>query len=399
MEYQVSNRMKSMKPSVIREILKNSSDPSVIAFSAGNPAPEAFPAEAIAEISARILKENPIAALQYSLTEGYPALRNTLKTYMAEKHNSFNEEMDELIVTTGAQQVMDLAAKVLCNEGDVIICEAPTFIGSLNTFRSYNTVLKGVPMDDDGINLEALEKTLEENPGAKLLYVIPNFQNPSGITMSLEKRKAVYELAKKYQIMILEDNPYGDLRIAGEFLPTIKSMDTEGLVIYAGSFSKTISSGLRVGFAIAPKEVMQKMIVGKQCSDVHTTAWSQIICDEFINKYDYDAHLAKMRTIYARKSKLMLDGIEEHMVPAGITYKKTEGGLFVWCTLPDSIDMMTFCAEAVKRKVCVVPGTAFLTDETAPCQSFRMNFSTPTDEAIVKGVEILGQLLRDMQAK
>ncbi|MDD5953056.1 MAG: PLP-dependent aminotransferase family protein [Oscillospiraceae bacterium] len=398
MEYQLANRVSSLKPSIIREILKNSSDPEMIPFSAGNPAPEAFPVEAIQEISARILKDNPILALQYNLTEGYTPLRNTLKQYMASHHNSFREEQDELIVTTGAQQVMDLATKVLCNEGDVVVCEAPTFIGSLNTFRSYNCVLKGVPMDEDGINLEQLDKTLTENPGAKLLYVIPNFQNPSGITMSLEKRKGVYALAKKHNIMILEDNPYGDLRVSGEHLPTIKSMDEDGIVIYAGTFSKVISSGMRVGFAIAPKPIMQKMVVGKQCSDVHTTVWSQIICDEFINHYDYDGHLQKLVEIYRKKSTLMLNAIDQHLVPLGITHTKVEGGLFVWCTLPDSIDMLTFCSEAVKRKVCVVPGSAFLTDESQPCQSFRMNFSTPTDENIVKGVETLGQLAKDMMA-
>lgn len=396
MEYQLSDRMSTLKPSVIREILKYSSDPSVVSFSAGNPAPEAFPTEAVAEISAKLLQENPILALQYNYTEGYPALRNTLKEYMATKHDSFNEEIDELIVTTGAQQVMDLAAKVLCNEGDVVICEAPSFIGSLNTFRSYNTMLKGVPMDDDGINLELLEKTMQENPNAKLLYVIPNFQNPSGITMSLEKRKGVYELAKKYNVMILEDNPYGDLRVSGEFLPNIKSFDEDGIVIYAGTFSKVISSGMRVGFAIAPKTVMQKMIVGKQCTDVHTNVWAQVVCNEFINHYDYEGHLNKLVEIYRKKSSLMLGEIDKHLVPHGITHTKVDGGLFVWCTLPDEIPMQEFCAEAVKRKVCVVPGNAFLTDENAPCQSFRMNFSTPTDEDIVKGVEILGQLAKEM---
>ena len=396
MKYQLANRVSALKPSIIREILKNSSDPDMIAFSAGNPAPEAFPVAAVQEISARILKDNPILALQYNLTEGYTPFRNTLKNYMAEKHNSFHPEVDELIITTGAQQVMDLATKVLCNEGDIVICEAPTFIGSLNTFRSYNCTLKGVPMDSDGINLEALDKTLTENPGAKMLYVIPNFQNPSGITMSLEKRKGVYELAKKHNIIILEDNPYGDLRVAGEPLPNIKSFDEDGIVIYAGTFSKVISSGMRVGFAIAPKELMQKMIVGKQCSDVHTTVWSQIVCNEFINHYDYEGHLAKMVEIYKRKSSLMLNAIDEHLVPLGITHTNVEGGLFVWCDLPNSIDMLTFCNEAVKRKACVVPGNAFLTDETQPCNSFRMNFSTPTDENIVKGVQILGELAKDL---
>ena len=396
MEYQISDRMSSLKPSVIREILKYSSDPTVISFSAGNPAPEVFPIEAIQEISQKILRENPVLALQYNFTEGYPKLRDTVKRYMAEKHDSFKEDLDELIITTGAQQVMDLTTKVLVNEGDVVICEAPSFIGSLNTFRSYNAVLKGVKMDDDGVNLEALEQTIKENPNAKLLYLIPNFQNPSGLTTSLEKRKAVYELAKKYGIVILEDNPYGDTRVTGTALPNIKSFDKDGLVIYAGTFSKVISSGMRVGYAIAPKPLMQKMVVGKQCSDVHTNMWAQIVIDEFLNNYHFDEHLKKLAEVYKKKSALMLGKIDECLVPHGITHTQIDGGLFVWCTLPDTISMPEFCKRAVERKVCVVPGNAFLTDENEPCQSFRMNFSTPTDENIVKGIEILGQLAEEM---
>ncbi|MCI9576398.1 MAG: PLP-dependent aminotransferase family protein [Clostridiales bacterium] len=395
MNYTFSDRVSTLKPSVIREILKHSSDPSVISFSAGNPAPEAFPTEEIAVLSAQILKENPIGALQYSLTEGYPPLRDTLKEYMKTHHQAIRE-FDELIITSGAQQVIDLATKVLCNEGDVILCESPSFIGSLNTFRSYNVRLRGVPMEDDGMDLTALEQALKEEPNAKFIYTIPNFQNPSGITMSLEKRKGLYQLAKQHQIIILEDNPYGDLRVSGEPLPSIKSMDEDGLVIYAGTFSKVISPGLRVGYAIAPQELMQKMVVGKQCSDVHTNILAQIICDEYMKQYDYNAHLRRMKDIYTRKSSLMLGEIEKHLTPKGITHKPVEGGLFVWCTLPDGVDMMEFCNRAVQRKVCVVPGSAFLTDETAPCQSFRMNFSTPTDEQIVEGVEILGQLAAEM---
>ena len=216
----------------------------------------------------------PIEALQYSITEGYTPLRNTLKKYMSEKYDSV-KDFDELIITTGAQQVMELTTKSLCNEGDTILCEAPSFIGSLNAFRSYGVNLRGIPVDNDGINLEALETALKEEKKAKFLYVIPNFQNPSGVTMSLEKRKAVYALAKQYGVMILEDNPYGEVRFAGEPLPNIKSMDEEGIVIYAGSFSKVVSSGMRVGYAIAPTQVMQKIIVCKQVSDVHTTIWAQ----------------------------------------------------------------------------------------------------------------------------
>lgn len=240
MNYTFAEQVENLKPSAIREILKYSSDPSVIPFSAGNPAPEAFPTEAVREITARIMSEQPIDALQYSLTEGYPALREHLSGYMKKKHN-VGRDFDTLLITSGAQQVMGLAVKALCNKGDVVLCEAPSFIGSLNAFRSLGARLVGVPMDEDGINLEALENAMKTEKNIRFLYTIPNFQNPSGITMSLEKRKAVYALPKKYEVLILEDNPYGDLRYEGEYVPAIKSMDEDGLVLYAGSFSKVLS--------------------------------------------------------------------------------------------------------------------------------------------------------------
>ncbi|MFI3206983.1 MAG: PLP-dependent aminotransferase family protein, partial [Clostridia bacterium] len=260
MNYTFSDRVQSLKPSAIREIFKYAADPSYISLSAGNPAPEAFPKQAVEEISANLLKENPILALQYSFTEGYPALRQTLSKYMKDKHDVGNEN-DDIIITSGAQQITDLLSKSILNEGDVVICEGPSFIGCLNTFRSYNAKLKGVPLESDGINVELLEEALKTEKKVKLIYVIPNFQNPSGITMSLEKRKRVYELAKQYNVLILEDNPYGDLRYAGEAIPCIKSFDTDGIVIYAGSFSKVISPGMRVGYAIGAKEVLAKMTV------------------------------------------------------------------------------------------------------------------------------------------
>lgn len=395
MDYRFSDRVLTLKPSAIREIFKYAADPTVVSLSAGNPAPEAFPAKEISEISARILLEHPIDALQYGLTEGYVPLRQHVSAYMKEKHN-VGREFDDILITSGAQQVMDLFTKSLCNEGDVVLCEAPSFIGSLNTFRSYNARLRGVPMDDDGMNMDALEQALKEEKNAKYIYTIPNFQNPSGITMSLEKRKQLYALAKQYNVLILEDNPYGDLRIKGNYIPTIKSMDEDGIVVYAGTFSKVISPGMRVGYAIAPKDLLQKMIVCKQGADVHTSMWSQIICDEFITKYDFEAHLEHLRELYRVKSALALRKMDECLVPNKITYNPFEGGLFMWCTLPDGVDMPAFCKQAVLRKVCVVPGNAFLTDESAPCQSFRINYSTPTDEQLVKGIEILGQLAKDV---
>ena len=396
MEYTFSKRVQTLKPSAIREIFKYAADPTVVSLSAGNPAPEAFPVKAIEEISARIFRENPIAALQYSFTEGYPALRDTLRTYMKTRHN-VGQDSDDILITSGAQQVMDLLTKSVCDEGDVVLCEAPSFIGSLNTFRSYNARLRGIPMDPDGMNMEALEKALQEEPRARFIYTIPNFQNPTGITMSLEKRRRLYELAKKYQVLILEDNPYGDLRFAGESIPSVKNLDQDGLVVYCGSFSKVISPGMRVGYAIAPKPLFQKMVVCKQGSDVHTNIWSQMVCHTFLTEYDFDAHLAGLREIYKKKSALAVSLLEEHLAPY-IKWEPIEGGLFLWCTLPDGVNMPEFCKEAVLRKVCVVPGNAFLTDESLPCQSFRINFSTPTDEQLTKGIRILGDLIREWMA-
>ena len=395
MDYQFSDRVLALKPSIIREILKNSSDPSVIPFSAGNPAPEAFPAKEIAEISQTILSKNPIAALQYSITEGYTPLRETISSYM-KSHHQIGREFDDIIVTSGAQQVMNLASKVLCNEEDVIIWEAPSFIGSLNTFRSIKTRLRGISMEEDGMNMLELEQALKEEPNARMIYTIPNFQNPSGITMSLEKRKKMYQLAKEYGVIILEENPYGDLRVSGTHVPAIKSFDEDGIVIYAGSFSKVISPGMRVGFTIAPKPIAQKMVVCKQADDVHTNILAQMICNTLMTDYDYDGHLEKLRAIYRKRTELMIHLIEEHLVPHGITYHKAEGGLFIWCTLPENINMLDFCKKSAEKKVCVVPGNAFLVDESAPCQSFRINFSTPTEEQIQKGIAILGETAKQM---
>ena len=395
MEYQFSDRVRSLKPSAIREILKNSSDPSVIPLSAGNPAPDAFPYDAVSALSADLLQNAPIDALQYGVTEGYAPLRKHLMEYMGKKHQ-VGTENDDILITSGAQQVMDLLTKTLLNEGDTVLCEAPSFIGSLNTFRSYRAKLVGIPMEEDGIDTEKLEEALDTQPNVKYLYTIPNFQNPSGITMSLEKRKKVYELCRDHGVVILEDNPYGDLRVSGEDVPSIKSLDREGVVVYAGTFSKVISPGMRVGYAIGPKEVIQKMVVCKQGEDVHSNMWAQIVCHRFMTEYDYEAHLERLRGIYRRKSQLLLSAMERYLKPLGITWHSFEGGLFAWCTLPDGVDMLDFVKKAAENKVCVVPGTAFLTDESEPCQSFRINFSTPTDEQLTEGIRLLAKTYEEM---
>lgn len=390
MQYQFSDKISSLQPSAIREILKFTADPEVIPFAAGNPAPDAFPVQLIADITADIFASQPIAALQYSLTEGYPPLRELLKTMLKQRYG-IGRDTDELICVSGAQQGIELACKVLCNEGDAIICERPTFIGTINSFKSYNARLIGIDAEGDGLDLDKLEQTLKQNT-VRLIYVIPNFQNPSGRTMSLETRKGVYALAKRYGTMILEDNPYGDLRFAGEDIPSIKSFDEDGIVIYCGSFSKVLSPGLRVGYVLAPSPVVQKIVVAKQASDVHTTILSQMICAQFLTRVRYDEHIARLREIYRKKSALMLEGMDKGF-GGKVTYTRPEGGLFLWCTLPAGSDMMGFCREAVQRKVAVVPGSAFMPEAGDQTVSFRMNFSTPTDEQIVKGVAILSDLI------
>ncbi|MFT3952652.1 MAG: PLP-dependent aminotransferase family protein [Oscillospiraceae bacterium] len=394
MDYQFSRKVTHLQASAIREILKFTADPSVISFAAGNPAPEAFPVEEIRRISAQILEENPILALQYSITEGYTPLRDRLKEWMAREGN-FNPETDDLIITSGAQQANELAAKVLCDEGDTLLCEAPSFIGSLNAFKSYRINLAGVEMEADGISLTKLEEALQKG-GVKLIYVIPNFQNPTGITMSAEKRKAVYALAKQYDAVILEDNPYGYLRFTGEDIPTIKSLDTDGRVIYAGSFSKILAPGIRVGYVSAPKEIIQKIVVCKQVSDVHTNIWAQALADRFLAQTDFTAHLDGLRAIYRGKCQLMLDEIRAHF-SSNIRFTTPEGGLFLWGTLPEGSDMMRFCSRAVQEfKVAVVPGTAFNISEEQVSTSFRMNFSTPTDAQISAGCAMLGKLSKEL---
>lgn len=394
MQYQFSENISELKPSAIREILKFTGMPGVISFAAGNPAPEAFPTEKIASISEQLLHENPVLAMQYSVTEGYTPLRDTLKKIMEEK-NCYSPETDDLIITSGAQQANELTCKVLLNRGDTLICESPSFIGSLNAFKSYGVNLTGIPLESDGMNMDALEETLKTNPNCKLIYVIPNFQNPTGFVMSLEKRKTLYALACKYNVIILEDNPYGDLRFSGEEIPSIKSMDVENRVVYSGTFSKILAPGFRVGYVIGAKEILQKIIVCKQVADVHTNIWAQAICERFLNTVNMNEHFENLRKIYRHKCSLMTNTMKDFFSEK-VTFQKPDGGLFIWCNLPDECDMNEFCKKSVEDyKIAVVPGNAFLVNETEKINSFRLNFSTPTDEQIVKGTTILGKITKE----
>ncbi len=389
MDYYFSKRISGLQPSAIREILKATQDPAIIPFAAGNPDAASFPIEEVKKISAEIFETAPVTALQYGVTEGYRPLIERLTKFVKDRYN-IGKKFDSLIVTSGAQQVMDLATKALCDLGDTVICECPSFIGSLNCFRSYGCNLAGVPVEADGMNIEKLEEAIKNAVNPRFIYTIPNFQNPSGATMSLEKRKAVYELAKKYGLLILEDNPYGDLRVSGEDIPSIKSFDEDGIVIYAGSFSKLLAPGIRVGYIVAPSPIIAKMTVGKQASDVHTPVFSQMLVDKWMEQNDVNAHIEKIREIYRRKLNLMCDLIDSELGDF-VKYVRPEGGLFVWCELPENVNMLEFVTECIANKVAVVPGTAFMiNDEETNC--FRMNFSTPSDEKIVEGMKILGKV-------
>lgn len=390
MKYNFSNRYKNLKPSPAGDILAMMGDPTLIKFSGGNPASDSFPIDKITEFSNDILTNKPLSVLEYGLTEGYHPLLEEAKKFFNREGNVVRDD-DMMVCTSGSQQIADYLAKVICNEGDIVLTEDPSFLGVLDSIRSNGANLVGVKMEDDGINLADLEEKLQIKPTPKFIYVIPNFQNPTGITMSLKKRKAVYELCKKYGVLILEDNPYGQLRFSGESLPPIKAFDEEGIVVYAASFSKIIAPGIRVACAVGKPEILSAIKKAKFLNDVHSTTWSQVICERILATCDMDAHIEKLKEIYGAKNKIMQDEIAKNFHPS-VKYTKPEGGMFVWVTLPDGIDMNQFVAEALENKVALVPGTAFLADTTMPSQSFRMNFSTPSTEDIIKGIKILGEL-------
>jgi 2-aminoadipate transaminase len=365
-------------------------DPQVISFAAGSPAPESFAIETVQKITADILRDSPITALQYSVSEGFTPLRDFLKEDLTKK--DIFKAGDDVIITCGAMQVMEVMTKLICNEGETIICESPSFIGSLNTFRSYNAKLTGIEMDDEGINPEKLQAALQSSNKTAFIYLIPTFQNPTGKCMSLNRRKQVLELAGKYNAVIVEDNPYGELRFAGEDIPALKELDKSGRVIYAGSFSKTLAPGLRVGFMCAGANITQKAVVCIQASTVHTSILPQMIVHRFLTQTDYNAHIAMLKNLYKNKCELMLNQLNACMPPS-IKFTRPQGGLFLWGELPKGSDMVGFCKRAIEEyKVAIVPGNAFLVDEKEPCDSFRLNFSFPSNEQIVKGVELLSKV-------
>ena len=312
---------------------------------------------------------------------------------MRRKYNIGGSNNDIMIVT-GGQEAIDLALKTFTNEGDTVICENPSFVGALNDIRSYRQKLVGIPVDNDGMDINALEEALRTEKNVKLIYTIPTYQNPTGTTMSLERRRQMYDLAVKYDVLILEDSPYFELRYDGEQLPSIKSFDTTGHVLFCGSYSKVVSPGLRVGFIILDRDLMGKLTVAKQCVDVHTPIYPQMLIERYIREYDFDAHIEENCRLYRAQRDRMIAGLEKNL-DERVTFTRPGGGLFIWCSLPDGYSGSELCALASAQKVACVPGSAFDPSEWSGNPGFRLNFSMPTPEQIDTGCEILGKCLKE----
>ncbi len=387
-----ANRMGALKPSDIREAMKLiAANPGTISFAGGLPDPNLFPAEAMRAATNKILKENPGVALQYGLTLGRVSLREKIVGLM--DREGVKTTVDNIAITTGSQQAITVAAMMLLDEEDVIITENPSYLGAFAAFKPFATSYVGVNGDEEGMLMDELEEVIKSTPKAKMIYVIPNFQNPTGRTWSLERRKKLIEIANKYDLPILEDNAYGEVRFEGKRVPSIKSLDTEGRVIYLGSFSKILSPGLRVGWACADKEVISKYELVKNGLDLQSAELAQMQVAEFLDNNDLDAHLAKINTVYKERRDLMINTINEEF-PKEAKYYYPEGGMFVWVELPSHINTRELLKKAIERKVAFVPGGSFYPGNDCE-SSLRLNFSTMTNDKIVEGIKTLGTLLKE----
>ena len=387
-----ASRMDNLKPSDIREAMKMiAANPGTISFAGGLPDPNLFPAEAMKSATDKILTENSNAALQYGLTLGRVSLREKIVGLM--KREGVDTTVDNIAITTGSQQAITVAAMLLLEEDSVIITENPSYLGAFAAFKPFATNYVGVNGDEEGMLMDELEETLKNTPKAKMIYVIPNFQNPTGRTWSLERRKKLLELATKYDLPILEDNAYGEVRFEGERVPSIKSMDIEGRVIYLGSFSKILSPGLRVGWACADKEVILKYELVKNGLDLQSAELAQMQVDGFLDENDLDDHIAKINKVYKERRDLMIKTIDEEF-PKEAKYFYPEGGMFVWVNLPSHVNTRELLVKAIEKRVGFVPGGSFY--PKGDCESsMRLNFSTMENDKIVKGIKILGSILKE----
>lgn len=396
MEVKFSERTNLVKASETREILKVTEKPEFISFAGGLPAPELFPVEALKVVCNAVLNEEGAVSLQYSTTDGYIPLREAICRRM--RDIGINSTIEDVLITSGSQQAIDLTGRLFINEGDTIICESPTYLAAINAFKSYKPKFVEVDMDDDGMVMETLEKKLREHPNVKFIYTIPDFQNPTGRTLKLERRKRMVEVASKYDVLIVEDNPYGYIRFTGEAIPPVKHFDTEGRVIYISTFSKIFAPGLRLGWICADESFIEKYIAFKQTADLHTDNFAQRITAKYLETYNIEEHINKIKEVYNERCTAMLSSIKQFF-PKNIKYSAPEGGLFIWIELPESVDSGELLAKCLKNKVAFVPGASFFPNRTKN-NALRLNYSNMPKEKIMEGIKIMGEVLhRELEMK
>lgn len=387
-----AQRMERVEPSAIKELLALGADPAIISFGGGYPDASLFPAAQLEQVFREIISAPGGAAMQYAPSDGLPRLREQIAALMCRDGTPCGAE--DVLILQGSQQGLDFAAKMLVDPGDVIITEDPTFLGALIAFNPSEPRYAAVAMDNEGMRMDALETALQANPNARMIYTVPDFQNPTGVTLSLARRKRLIELANKHDVIVLEDTPYRHIRFAGETLPTLKSMDTEGRVIHLGSFSKVLVPGLRIGWAVAAPTLLDKMALLKVAADTQTSTLNMAAASLFLDRFDLDAHVVMLRTAYGRKKEVMLDAIRQHF-PQDVTMTDPEGGLFTWATFADGFDATAFMRDIAlpQARVAYVPGATFFPVQEQSNHA-RINYSAQSEDRIREGIAALGKVLR-----
>lgn len=390
-----ARRMEALKASEIREILKVTQRPEVISFAGGLPAPELFPVKTLAAATQKVFEEDGMRALQYSTTEGHAPLRRKIAERMRATWDA-HVTPEQILVTSGSQQGLDLTGKLLLDEGDVVLCESPTYLGAISAWNVVRPRWVEVSTDDDGMDPAALEETLRAYPAAKAIYVIPNFQNPSGRTWSLERRRRFMEIVEKHDVWVVEDNPYGELRLEGTSIPSLKSMDRRGRVLALGTFSKVFCPGLRIAWIAAENPAYEKLVILKQGADLQTSTLGQLQVDRYLDENDLDADIARILPVYRERRDAMLAALDVEM-PAGVRWTRPAGGLFLWMTLPEKLSARTLLEECVRQNVAFVPGGAFYPNGGHE-NTLRLNYSNMPIERIREGVRRLaGAVVKEME--
>ncbi len=381
-----ARRMEVLKASEIREILKVTQRPEVISFAGGLPAPELFPVKTLAAATQRVFEEEGTRGLQYSTTEGHPPLRRKIAERMKATWDA-HVTPEQVMITSGSQQGLDLTGKLLLDEGDVVLCESPSYLGALSAWNVMRPRWVEVATDDDGMDPASLEEKLRAHPNAKAVYVIPNFQNPSGRTWSLERRRRFMEVVERYDVWVVEDNPYGELRFEGAPIASLKSLDRKGRVIALGTFSKVFCPGLRVAWVAAEAPVLEKLVILKQGADLQTATLAQLQVNRYLEENDLDADIARILPVYRERRDAMLEALDAEM-PAGVRWTRPQGGLFLWMTLPEGLNARTLLDECVRQNVAFVPGGAFFPNGGNE-NTLRLNYSNMPVERIREGVRRL----------